>query len=652
MLGPAILLAAAVLAVIAALSYGGGAAPTPLLDAGAVVRWGLPIAKLAVNLSAATLVGTLALTLFALKPDSRAFDQALALASAGAALLTVTSAVTAFLTFLNVYVQPLSIEPEFGTLLGQFLTSPDAGLPWLITVIGAALLTVCTFLVRGWTPLLLVTALAIAALVPMAGVGHSGDRADHTLAVTSLVLHTIGAAVWLGGLLALVILRPALADSTNAVLLRYSTLALAAFVVVAGSGLVRSAVGVGAWQNLGSPYGVLVIVKAVLLMALGIAGAWYRTRLLRAGAGVKTKRFWSMVVAELALMGLASGVAAGLARTPPPTGAEAVIPTSPAQWLTGSPLPPELTPLRMITEWKIDVLWAAAVAFGIVFYLAGVRRLVRRGDHWPPHRTVLWLLGMLLLLWVTCGAVNVYQEVLFSIHMLGHMLLTMAIPLLLVAGAPVTLIMRAVRKRDDGTRGVREWVLWAVHSPFGRIVTHPIVAAAIFVGSLWVFYYTDLLRWSVYDHLGHEWMTVHFLLSGYLFVLSLIGADPVPFRFPYPGRLITLIAVAAMHAFFGVALMMQTGLMVSEWYGAMARPWGPTPMEDQYIGGGIAWSIGEIPTLIVAITVAIQWSRNDDRTQRQRDRHADRTGDAELAEYNRNLAALAERDARAELRER
>jgi cytochrome c oxidase assembly factor CtaG len=128
--------------------------------------------------------------------------------------------------------------------------------------------------------------------------------------------------------------------------------------------------------------------------------------------------------------------------------------------------------------------------------------------------------------------------------------------------------------------------------------------------------------------------------------LTLIGIDPIPYRLPYPGRLVLLIGIMAMHAFFGIAIMMQSGLMVAEWFGAMGRTWGATPLEDQYAGGGIAWSIGEIPTLILAITVAIQWSRSDERDQRRRDRHADRTEDAELEAYNRHLAALAERDAR------
>ena len=102
----------------------------------------------------------------------------------------------------------------------------------------------------------------------------------------------------------------------------------------------------------------------------------------------------------------------------------------------------------------------------------------------------------------------------------------------------------------------------------------------------------------------------------------------------------------AMHAFFGIAIMMQSGLMVADWFGSMGRTWGVTPLEDQYTGGGIAWSIGEIPTLILAITVAIQWSRSDDRETKRRDRHADRTGEAELEAYNARLTELADRDAR------
>lgn len=646
--GPVILVAAALVTLLLGLAYGGGAAPLVVADPGPIVRWGLPAVKLLVNLTAAGMVGSLVLALFALRAGDRAFDAALDTASVSAAGFTIGSALTAYFTFLSIFNATPSADAQFGQQLGSFLVDTDLGRAWLLTTIAGAVLTVLTFAVRGWTATLVVAGVAIAALIPMASQGHSGEEANHNTAVMALALHIIAAAVWLGGLLLLVIVRPVLERAElTAVLQRYSSIALAAFIVVAVSGTLRALAGGIGLAQLATPYGILLLVKIVALIAMGVLGASYRGRLIaRLGRDAASRAFWGLIALEIAFMGIASGAAAALARTPPAVDTTLPEVQTPAQVLTGAPLPPELTPERWLTAWDLDPLWAFAVGFGLFFYLAGVRRLHRRGDRWPLYRTVLWVAGLLLLLWVTCGPVNAYQDYLFSVHMVGHMLLTMAIPLCLVFGAPVSLIARAVRKRDDGTRGAREWVLWAVHTPFSRVITHPLFAAAMFIGSLWAFYYSELFRWSLYDHLGHEWMVAHFLVSGYLFVQSLVGIDPVPYRLPYPFRLVTLIGIMAMHAFFGIAIMMSSGLFVAEWFGAMGRTWGDPPLVDQYTGGGIAWSIGEIPTLILAIVVAVQWSRSDERAQRRSDRQADRTGDAEREAYNAHLAELAERDAR------
>jgi cytochrome c oxidase assembly factor CtaG/putative copper export protein len=646
--GPAILAAAAVAALVAGLAFGGGATPLDIGDPGPVVRWGLPLADLAVNLGAATMAGALVLALFALRAGEGEFDTALDVASIGAALFTVAAGATGYLTFLNAFNASPSADAVFGQQLGRFLLDLEVGRAWLITTLAGAVITVLAFAVRSWTPTLLVALLALAALVPMATTSHDGAAANHTAAVTTLALHIVGAAVWLGGLVLLVILRASATPARLAhILPRYSSIALVAFVVVALSGYARAALSVGGWAQLASPYGVLVIVKVLALLALGALGALYRRRLIaRIGERAAAGAFWGLVALELGFMGVASGVAAALARTAPPLGDIAITDPTPAERLTGAPLPAELLPASWFTAWDVDLLWMLLCGFALFFYFAGVVRLRRRGDAWPLYRTICWSAGILLLFWVTNGAVAVYEDYLFSVHMVGHMLLTMAIPLLLVPGAPVTLVARAARKRDDGTRGGREWVLWAVHSPVAKVLTNPFVAAGLFIGSLWAFYYTDLFRWSLYDHLGHLWMILHFLITGYLFVLSLVGIDPVPYRLAYPFRLVLLIGVMAMHAFFGISIMMQSGLMVAEWFGSMGRTWGATPLEDQYIGGGIAWSIGEIPTLILAIVVAIQWSRSDERAQKRRDRHTDRAGDAELDAYNERLAKLAERDAR------
>ncbi|SJN41843.1 cytochrome c oxidase assembly protein [Mycetocola reblochoni] len=648
-LGPGVLLLVALIAVVAGLIAGGAAAPAEISDPGPVVRYGLPIAKLLVNLSAALMIGSLLLAVFVLTPEREEYDAAVDLAATGAGVFTVASGATALFTFLNVTGVVPSLDDQFGAQIGLFFTGVELGVSWLYTVVFGAVLTVACFAIRGQRLRLVVTALSMVALYPMASQGHAAGNAGHGIAVTSLYLHLVFAAVWLGGLLAIVLIRRTIEPGRVAVVLaRYSSVALVCFVVVAVSGYFGAALRIGSIGDIASGYGLLVVVKVAALIALGLFGAAFRRRTI-AGLGrdyrANAARFWTLVVAELGFMGLASGVAAALARTATP-----VVETTdvdgltPAEILTDDVLPPELTPMSFLTGWDPDVLWLIAAGFGIFFYLAGVRRLRARGDRWPVYRTVCWVLGLLVLAWLTSGGFNLYQDYLFSVHMLGHMGLTMVVPLLLVPGAPVTLASRAIVKRTDGSRGGREWILWAVHTPFASIVSHPVVAAVLFAGSLWVFYYTGLFRWSMDEHLGHEWMVVHFVITGYLFTQSLIGIDPVKYRLPYAFRLILLLATMAFHAFFGLAIMQASGLFLADWFGAMGRTWGATPLDDQQNGGGIAWGIGEIPTVLMAVIVAIQWSRSDDREQRRLDRNADRTGDAELKEYNRRLEQLAERD--------
>ena len=285
-------------------------------------------------------------------------------------------------------------------------------------------------------------------------------------------------------------------------------------------------------------------------------------------------------------------------------------------------------------------------------YVLGVIKVRRRGDKWSLVRTLCWFVGLIALTYVTSGAPAVYGMVLFSTHMLAHMALTMVVPLFLVLGAPVTLALKALTPRRDGSRGLREWILIAVHSRYSKIITNPIFAAVNFAGSIVIFYYSDLFGFALREHVGHELMVLHFLLTGYIFILTMIGIDPLPSRAPYPLRLVILLATMAFHAFFGVAVMGQTSLIQASYFGNMGRDWGVSALEDQQLGGAIMWGIGEVPTVLVAIGVALQWSRTDARETKRKDRAAERNNDAELTAYNNMFAQLAERDARTDQGER
>lgn len=639
---PATLLATAFAAVLIALAVGGGADAPPFIDPGVVVRYGIPFAGLLVDLSIAGTIGALVVACFALTPGEKAFERAVDVAAAAAGVWTVASGAMAFLLFQSVRISAPTLDDAYGQQLGTFLTEVSAGRAWLTTTLVAAAVTAICFAVRHVGVLAFVTLGTALGVVPIAQQGHAGATADHNIAVSSIWLHIVFAGVWVGGLLTVLLIRPLLDEKRlRVVLSRYSTVALVCFIVVAVSGFVSALIRVGSLDDLATGYGVIVIGKVTALIALGLFGAVQRRSVIARVRDAAPVWFRVLVITEIAFMGIASGLAAALARTAPPVPevpATALEDPTPAEWLTGEPLPPELTAASYLTEWKLDPLWALFAAFFAFFYVAGVWRLKRRGDSWPWYRTLMWLVALATLVWVTNGAPAVYGDVLFSVHMLGHMVLAMVIPVLMVLAAPVTLAARAIERRDDGSRGAREWILWAVQSPYMGVLTNPIVASVIFAGSLWVFYYTDMFRWAVSDHVGHVWMVVHFLMSGYLFALVLVGVDPVKKRPPHAFRLLILLATMAFHAFFGLSIMENAGLMLADWYGAMGRTWGLTPYEDQQWGGGIAWSVGEIPTVMLAIIVAIQWGRTDAREAKRMDRKADRDGDADLEAYNAMLA--------------
>ncbi|HEV7169110.1 MAG TPA: cytochrome c oxidase assembly protein [Micrococcaceae bacterium] len=671
---------ATVLALVAALIFSGASAARQLSDPGALVRWGLPVALTVHNVSVAAVIGALLFAVVMLPkdlkpkrharpgadatgngqgggsaPEHPAFTRAMTLAASAATVWTVSAVAVLVFTYSDIAGQPVSGTSSYTSQLVYFITVLPTGQAWLSVCIFAAVVCTLCFGVRSLSGLAVTLVLAILGIVPQALIGHSSSGTDHDGAVNSLLLHIGGVALWFGGIIALAVVSGTLGKLTGPVLKRFSAMALFAFVVVFASGVVNAAIRITSWNDLfNSSYGQLILVKTAATIMLGCIGYMHRQWIIprlepgRNGkAALSTARvLWQLILGELVIMGATSGIAVALSRSAPPQPTSFAPDTPPAVILTGYSLPPALTPANWFTQWRMDWLWLAFALITTAAYLSGVLKLRRRGDSWPWLRTVSWLAGMVALVYITSGGPAVYGAVLFSAHMVEHMTLMVVSPLFMVLAAPVSLALKAMTPRGDGSRGVREWILVIVHSKFSVLVTHPLFAAANFAGSLVIFYFSPLFGYAMRDHVGHELMILHFTITGYLFILTMIGSDPVPRRAPYPMRLLLLLATMAFHAFFGVAIMSSTALLDASYFGNMGRSWGDSAIVDQQTGGAIAWGIGEVPTVLVAIGVAMMWSRSDARETKRKDRAADRNNNAELAAYNDMFANLAERDAK------
>ncbi|QEU96494.1 cytochrome c oxidase assembly protein [Streptomyces kanamyceticus] len=293
-------------------------------------------------------------------------------------------------------------------------------------------------------------------------------------------------------------------------------------------------------------------------------------------------------------------------------------------------------------ELSADPFFLIGCLVALSLYGWGVARLVRRGDKWPVGRTISFVIGVLTILLVMCTKLNDYGMVMFSVHMVQHMIISMLSPILLLLGAPITLALRALPVAARGHKGPREWLLWILQSRYVKIITHPAFTIPLFIASLYALYFTPLFDTLMGSKAGHIGMMVHFLAVGLVFFWPIMGIDPGPHRPGHIFRMLELFAGMPFHAFFGIALMMATQPMIGTYMHPPASL-GIDPLADQEAAGGIAWAFSEIPSVVVLVALLFQWRKSEDREARRKDRAADRDGDKDLEAYNAYLASLAAR---------
>ncbi|MFM9035366.1 MAG: cytochrome c oxidase assembly protein [Mycobacterium sp.] len=636
-------------AAIAALSLADALSATGLSDPGPVTTLGLPFVRAAGEVAAATAVGGFLFAAFFVPPqDSGVLDvagyRALRLAAAASGVWTVCAAALVALTVSDVSGKPLAehLDPaEIWRVAGMV----DTASAWRWTALMAFTVTIAARSALRWSTTPVLFAASLLTLVPLALTGHSAAGGSHDMATNSLFIHLIAGALWAGGLLALLANALRAGGQTDLAARRFSAVALWCFAAMVLSGLVNAAVRVRLGELFGTAYGALILAKVVALGVLGLIG-WRQRRVavaaLQADPAARAPLV-RLACAEALVFGATFGIAVGLGRTPPPP--PAVADPSPAEVALGYDFAGPPTVLRVLLDWRFDLLFGTAAIVLAAVYLAGVVRLHRRGDHWPPGRTAAWLLGCAVLLFATSSGLGRYSPAMFSMHMAAHMLLSMLVPILLVLGGPTTLALRALPTAGKGNPpGPREWLLAGLHSRWSRLFTHPVVATVVFVAGFYGLYFGGIFDAAVSHHAAHVLMNVHFLMSGYLFYWVVIGIDPTPRAVAPLAKIGMVFASIPLHAFFGVVLMGMPKILGERFYRSLQLPWHTDLLGDQHLGGSIAWAAGEVPLVVVMLSLLIQWQRTDRRTATRLDRAAERDHDADLAAYNAMLAELARRD--------
>lgn len=494
---------------------------------------------------------------------------------------------------------------------------------WIVVAIFALPVAVTLRLNTRWVAHAVLLVPTVIGVVATAVTGNAGQGPDHDYATSAAIVF----AVAVSGLTGLKVVAALTRTSANRAVqvLQVGFGALAVFY-----GAVLLYLLLPDW-TFGSDFARLGLLAGVLVTVVWLTDCWALRSAAPRPAGT---------AAALAMVAAVAAVAATAVQVAPRflthqfTGWDVFL---------GYELPQPPTVASVLMLWRFDSFLGVAGVVLALGYVAGYIRLRRNGNAWPVGRLVAWLAGCVSLIFTSSSGVRSYGSAVFSMHMAEHMILNMFIPVLLVMGGPVTLALRVLPSAGKGQPpGPREWLTWLLHSRVTAFFSNPIIAFVLFVGSPYVVYFTPLFNTLIRYHWGHEFMAVHFLIVGYLFYWAIIGIDPGPRRLPYPGRIGLLFAVMPFHAFFGIALMTMAEPVGNTFYRSLNLPWLPSIIADQHLGGGIAWSLTEVPVIIVIVALVTQWARQDRKEGSRGDRHADSDyADDDLEAYNAMLRELS-----------
>ena len=494
----------------------------------------------------------------------------------------------------------------------------------------------------GYTAiLLLISLIAISAPVFQS---HAASSGSHALAIGSLLIHVIALSFWVGGVIAIALLNQ---DDRKISLPRFSQIALWAAIAVVISGVINASARLNFAAAWSSSYAYVVILKVLITFVLLYFGYKHRNY-LAAKPSVNWRAMTRLISVEAAIMIFVTALGSWLSSNQPPS-RDSQEPFNAALAIAGMEMPDAPNFTRILFEYDPSVFMIGLLVLAVALYIKGVVILTRRGDKWPVGRTISFALGISAIDFATSGGLGVYAHFAFSWHMVAHMVLGMIAPIGIVLGAPITLALRTLPQSRDGQElGVRGLLIKALHSRYARVLTNPVVALAIFDGSLFALYFTSLFGGMMQSHQGHLFMSIHFILTGILFFHVIVGVDPNPRKVPHIIRIVILFAAMSIHAFFSVALMSASTLIDGGYFESLQRPWSLDLLADQRTGGAIGWAMGEIPILIALVATFIQWMRDDSHEAKRIDRNTARMAALgqpdELAQYNLYLNSLNKKD--------
>jgi putative membrane protein len=262
----------------------------------------------------------------------------------------------------------------------------------------------------------------------------------------------------------------------------------------------------------------------------------------------------------------------------------------------------------VLLAWSFAPLPLAGVIALLAAYVAAVVRVDRAHPRTPVPRlrVVAWVAGLGMLCIALFSPVDTYATSLFSVHMAQHLLLAMVAAPLLVLGAPITLLLRIATPRAR-----RAVILPVLQSAPVRVLSFPVVSWLIFAAVMWATHFSAVFDAALENPLVHDAEHLLFLGAGLLFWWPVVGADPSRWRLSHGARIGYLALGMPQNTFLGLAIY-SAQVVLYPHYQTLVRPWGPDPLTDQQLAGGLMWVGGDFLFIIPLLLAVAAWMRAEE----------------------------------------
>ncbi|CAG4929559.1 MULTISPECIES: cytochrome c oxidase assembly protein [Acidithrix] len=270
-------------------------------------------------------------------------------------------------------------------------------------------------------------------------------------------------------------------------------------------------------------------------------------------------------------------------------------------------LSPSVTINQLLTGFQLDplsILADAALVATAILYILGVRRLAKRNRIWSKWRTLSFMGSLFTIFFAVGSGFASYDDSVFWMHVIQHLLLMNAAPIMLVLSAPVTLALQA------SNRSTTTSILKIINSRYISFWSFPIVAWLSNWVTMYAYFLTPLYSLSIRHPLFHYYTHLHFLIAGFFFWSVVLGLDPAKHRLSFGAKLAFLLTGIPFGSFLGIAIM-QSSRSIDP---------AANTLTDTHMGGSILWIFGEIFTFAAIGIIFVQWSRAEERSAKRLDR--------------------------------